>query len=87
MRAVARAEQQLASFVSEGDHAALLVGVGDGERVGGQGAARPTGVDEAEKPPGAPDVVAKGRTVLVALDERALQRVGVVVLIKMILLE
>ena len=50
----------------------------DGEDIGGQGATRPTGVDEAEKPTGAPDVVADGRAVGIALDERTLQRVGVV---------
>ena len=67
---VKSAEEERAVFVREGDDAPLLVRVGDGQRVGG--------VDEAEKPSRSPDVVAYGRAVGIALDERTFQRVGVV---------
>ena len=70
MRAVGRTVQQRAGSVRERDNTPLLVGMRDGERVGG--------VDEAEEPPRSPDVVADGRAVGIALDERTLQRVGVV---------
>ena len=68
--AVAGPEEERSIFVREGDHAPLLVGVGDRQRV--------VGIDEAEKASRSPDVITDGIAVGIALDERTLQRVGVV---------